>query len=683
MMPPKAQPQWPRQLPAIALFLLVVVAYLPTFGGDFLWDDDSNIIMSAPLRSFTGLWQIWTLPGATQQYYPLTHSSFWLDYHLWGLHPAGYHVENVLLHASTVVLLWVLLRRLRVRGAWLGAALFALHPVCVETVAWITERKNCLSGVFFMGSMLMSVSFWRLDQSVAQSIPSKFPAPADQALGPWKYYWLALVFYLCALMSKTATVPLPAVILLLIWWKRGRPGWRDLGLVAPFVAVGVGLGLITMWLEKNHLGATGGEWSFSSLQRCLIAGRAFWFYLGKLVWPHPLMFMYPRWDIAHPTTAGYAAAIAAAALPLALWPWRRKWARPVLLALGVFVVMLLPVLGFFNVVFYHYSFVCDHFQYLASIGPLALAGAAITTAAGLATKAGQKSPLQPAVSAVLLVTLGVLTWRQTGVYRSLDSLWRDTLAHNPASWMAHDNLGKWLSNQGRFDEAAVEYREAIDLNAADYMAYNDLGLDSAQQADLDSAIRYHVHALEIFPQYALGHYNLGNALARKGRLDEALLHLQRALELDPRLGAACFSMGNVLAAQGKTNEALQSYTNALQLEPYLLPAHTALGRILAAQGRVQEAIDHYRAALDIDPQSVDALTNLGNALVAMKQYDDAVAYYRKAIEIMPASAVIHYNLGVALIRMGDDANGQAEVDEARRLQAASSVKPPGPSGGGN
>src|SRR5580693_9108857 len=219
-----SQSRWRSAFPGLLLALLVAVVYLPALRGDFIWDDDSNITKSAPLRSLRGLWQIWTKPGATQQYYPITHSTFWLDYHVWGLNTFGYHLENVLLHALSAMLLWVILRRLAVPGAWLGAALFALHPVNVETVAWITERKNTLSGVFFMGSMLASVTFWRLDTARPASVAGKSGA-APESHDLWRFYWLALGLYLCALLSKTATIGLPAVILLLIWWKRGRCGW--------------------------------------------------------------------------------------------------------------------------------------------------------------------------------------------------------------------------------------------------------------------------------------------------------------------------------------------------------------------------------------------------------------------------------------------------------------------------
>ena len=452
---------WRSTLPCPLLGLLVLVAYLPALSGQFLWDDDSNVTKRGALRSLAGLWRIWFEPGATQQYYPLTHTSFWLDYHFWGLHPLGYHVENCLLHAMSAVLLWLILRRLAVKGAWLGAALFALHPVCVESVAWITERKNTLSGFFFLAAILAALGFWLPGGAIAGKSLREPARSPDNSYGPWKFYWLTLILYLCALCSKTATVALPVIVLLLLFWKRGGFARRDLGLLVPFFAAGTAMGLITMWVEKHDLGAAGLEWSgISRLERGLIGARALWFYLGKLLWPHPLMFMYPRWTVRASEPLAYVPLVAAIAVLLLLWRYREGRGRPVFFVAAYFVCMLLPVLGFFNGVFFLYSFVCDHFQYLACIGPLALVAAGIALALEPARRS--KPWLEPAVCGVLLLILGALTWRQAGIYRDPDRLWRDTLAHNPDSWMAHDNFGTRLSNAGQFNEANAHYLKALE-----------------------------------------------------------------------------------------------------------------------------------------------------------------------------------------------------------------------------
>ena len=651
-----AQPsRWQSALPGILIAVLVVAIYFPAWRGDFLWDDDSNVVKSAPLRSFAGLAQIWFKPGATQQYYPLTHTSFWIDYHLWGLHTPGYHIENILLHALSSVVLWQLLSRLGIKAAWLGAALFAMHPVNVESVAWITERKNCLSGVFFMASLLAAVKFWRLSD------------PGKNASSSWKLYFLSLVMFLCDLLSKTATIGLPIVICLLIWWKRSHLLRRDFLLLLPFLVLGIGLALITMSLEKNHLGATGPEWKFSFAERFIIAGRAIWFYLGKLVWPHPLMFMYPLWTLNPSQFIAYLPLAAAIAGLVRLLFLPRIWARPVFVAAAYFVVMLFPILGFFNVVFYHYSFVCDHFQYLASIGPLALFAAGVTIS--LDRLKTNIPSFQCSTSFVLVAMVSVLTWRQARIYRGPEALWRDTLAHNPNSWMAHDNLGTWLSFEGKFDEAAMEYLKALQLRPNDYMAWNDLGLNASRRGQLDDAVQYFGQALQFLPNYPLGHYNLGNVLARQGQFDEAIQHFNTAIQLDPSFAPVHFSLANTFAHEGETQKAADEYDLTLKLDPDFAPAHASLGRLLASQGNLAGAITHYRAALDLDPQSVEALANLANALVAQKHFDEALSYYRAALQINPNSAVLHYNLGVVYNRLGNSVESQKELAEAARLNS--------------
>jgi protein O-mannosyl-transferase len=694
-------------VPGLVLVLLVIVAYLPALRGQFIWDDDFHVVKSAPLRSLAGLWRIWFEPGATQQYYPLTHSSFWLDYHLWGLNPMAYHAENILLHALGAVLVWRLLRRLGVNGAWLGAALFALHPVCVESVAWITERKNTLSGVCFLGAMLAAVEFWLPVPAPRVSNAEQAAEISEPSTGRWKFYWIALFLYLCGLWSKTATLGLPAVILLLAWWQRRRVTWKAGILLAPFVALGLALGLVTNSIEHQFIvqAANAEEWQFSAVQRCLIAARGLWFYLGKLFWPHPLIFVYPRWKIETGSWPGWLAVGAGAVLCFLLWRKRQAWARPVLAAAGYFVIMLFPVLGFFNAFPFRYSFVADHFQYLAAIGPLALAAAGITSA--LEHFAKQNALVKPALSGALLLMLGVMTWRQTGIYHNLETLWRDTLAHNPEAWMAHDNLGVCLSESGRFEEADQHYRRAIELRANDQMAYYDLGLESAIQGHLDQAAQNFAKCLEICPGYALGHYQLGNvltrqgnldeaidqytralqgdarlalghfnlanALAKKGRLDQAIQHYLACSRLDPQFVPAQLSLGNILADKGKLDEASAVYARILETQPDYAPAHVALGLILSTQQQVDQAIRHYRTALDINPNSVDALANLGNALVHKNQLEEAVKCYRTALQLDPRNAVIHFNLSVALNRQGKAAEAQAEWAEAKRYQAPSSI----------
>jgi tetratricopeptide (TPR) repeat protein len=623
-----------------------------------------------------------------------------------------------------------LLRRLGVKAAWLGAALFALHPVCVESVAWITERKNALSGVFFLLSAWAAVEFWlpfgapasgpaRSKKNIERTGPEVLadcqgaPAIPHSALrtphsfGPLRFYWLALALYVCALCGKTAVIGLPGVFLLLAWWKRGFWVRRDFVLILPFLICGLGMALITLSVE-NHLRLIGGgsdDWQLAPLQRLLIGGRAVWFYLEKIVWPHPLMFMYPRWNIQTARVLDYLPVGAAVAAFAFLWRKRNGWARPVLMALGAFVIILFPVLGAFNVFFYRYSFVCDHFQYLAMIGPVALLAAGIGSALEFFSKS--QPLLKPAVCSVLVVTFGVLTWKQTGVYQNRETLWRDALKHNPGSWMAHDDLGVLLSQTGRFEEADYHYQTALSLRPNDHVGYYDMGLECAMKGDLDKAAQDYHKALDIspsgglahyelanvlarqekldealseyalalktYPNFALAHYNFGNALAKKGRLDEAIQEYTRTLKLDPDSPLATFNLGNALAKKGDVDGAIQHSSRTSELQPANAHAHATLGRALATKGQVDQAIAHYRKALEIDPNSVEAMANLGNALLGQKRVDEAVGFYRNALRLNPNSAVLHYNLGAALSRQGNAAEAQEEVAQARQLQAGQSA----------
>ena len=371
--PRTAQPTQPQTAPAVrpsaspqlwllfaGLVLLTLAVYYPAWHGGMLWDDDAHITR-VDLRSLSGLWRIWFDVGATQQYYPAAHSAFWVFYQLWGDNTLGYHLANIVLHASSAFLVAVILRRLAIPGAVLAALIFAVHPVNVESVAWMTELKNTLSGVCYLGAALM---YLRFDES------------RDR-----RWYALAAGLFVLALFSKTVTATLPAALLVIFWWQRGRIRWReDVVPLLPFFAIGVAGGLLTAWVERAQIGAEGPAFQFTFVERCLIAGRAFWFYLGKLVWPTDLMFIYPRWQVSQQVVWQYAYPIALVALVAALW-WYRTRSRAPLAAVLFFAGTLFPALGFFNVYPFIYSFVADHFQYLASLGIIVLASAAAATLA--------------------------------------------------------------------------------------------------------------------------------------------------------------------------------------------------------------------------------------------------------------------------------------------------------------
>jgi tetratricopeptide (TPR) repeat protein len=643
---PAPPPVWWWRDWAFALLLLAaaLAVYAPVWRAGFVWDDNDNVTENLPLRSLHGLWRIWTEPGATQQYYPLTHTSFWIEFHLWGLNPLGYHLDNILLHAASACLLWLGLRRLGVPGARLAAAFFLLHPVCVESVAWVTERKNTLSGVFYLGSLLAALEFWRLGNCSRGRRPrseldskSRVSDPGysgDPGFGPWKFYWLTLALYLCALGGKTAAVPLPAVIVLLVWWRHGRLARRELWPVVPLVAIGTAMGLVTMWVEKYHLGTMGAEWAFSPAQRVLIAGQALWFYLGKLVWPHPLIFVYPRWQLNPASPLQWLAAATAAGGLFALWWARRGRWRPVFVAALYFVLLLFPVLGFFNVYYFHYAFVSDHFQYLASIGPLTLAAAGLTLAFDRLGATAMAPAARFTAGGAVLLTLAVLTWRQLPMYHDIETLYQRTLALNPACWLAYTNQGNLLMDRGDVDAAITSYQQALNYD----------------------------------PDYAYAHNDLATAFLARGRTEEAIVNLQRALELQPDYPEAECNLGNALLAQGRVADAIAEYEKALALRPGMSDAHNNLANALVGQGRVAEAIPHYQQAIMAAPGNPVTRYALGSALLQLGRTDEAIAQYQETLALRPDYEDALYSLGGALLQKGRAADAIAPLAQAIKLK---------------
>jgi protein O-mannosyl-transferase len=534
---------------AALIVLLTVIAYLPALRGSFLWDDDDYITRNRTLRSSEGLRQIWFSPEVTVQYYPLTFTGFWLEYQLWGLRTTGYHVVNVLLHAANALLFWRLLSKLKVRGSWWAAAAFALHPVHVMSVAWITELKNVLSGFWFLLALLAYLRY----SSAAEPTARK------------RHYAAALALYACALFSKTSTSILPVAILLIIWWKEGRVEKRQWLALAPFFCLGVGLGTMTLWLERYTKGATGAEFVLPFLERFLVAGRSFWFCLSKLFWPVPLIFIYPKWPISAASLWSYYYSLGAIASLAMLW-WARRWIGRAPFAVLVYFALAFPALVLLQMLYMmRYSFVADHWQYLGSLGVLALVSAGATAAFERFGALWRRSGA--CLGAVTLTALGILTWRQAFIYRDAQTLWRDTIAMNPNAWIAHNNLGLKHWESGRPDEAVGEWKAALHIKPDYAEAYNNLGTGWWQLGKREAAIDAWQNALRIDPGFVRALNNLGLAAAQTGRLTEAIRYFEEALRLKPNYAEAHYSLGLIFEQTGRPQEAIQHYERILHLNP--------------------------------------------------------------------------------------------------------------------
>lgn len=588
--------EWLRWL---GLFGLCALAYWPSLRGGFLWDDNAHVTQPE-LQSLAGLARIWFEPGATQQYYPILHSVFWFEHHLWGDAAAGYHWLNLFLHAVAAGLLVSVLRKLSIPGAWLAGCLFALHPVCVESVAWISEQKNTLSTVFYL---LAALAYLRFDQTRA----------GEKSSTAWRHYALASGWFILAILSKSVTVTLPAALLVVTWWRRGTLSWRrDFVPLLPWFAVGLAAGLCTAWVERHLIGAEGAAYNLDALQRAVLAGRIVWFYLGRLWWPVELIFVYPRWQVDATDLWQWAAPLGVLGALIGLWLLRRRTRGPMAGAL-FFVGTLFPALGFFNIFPFIYSYVADHFQYLAALGVIVPAAAGLTVAL-------TKFPVVPtwvcrAAPATLIGALGLLTWNQAHLYRDNVTLYRATLKHNPSCWMA---------------------------------AYN-LGLEQAAQGQPDAAISSYEHALRLRPDYAEVHANFAMTLAAQPeRRGEAIAHLETALRLKPELWQAHLNLANLLIpVPTRQEEAIRHYKEVLRVKPDLAEVRFNLGLILLNfQNRQPEAIAHFEAALRLSPALWQAHYALGNLLLSSPaRRDEAVKHLEAALRLKPELEQVRQILG--------------------------------------
>ena len=702
----------------LALCLMVVISYLPAMlWGSFVWDD-RILTFSQAVPDWSGLWRLWSGDAYSMDdtpevhYWPLVYTTFWLEHKLWGFAPAGYHIVNVLLHLANTLLVWHLVRRLAVPGAWMVAAVFAVHPLHVESVAWVIERKDVLSGLFYLAAALAWIHF------VEQPNPRR--------------YACSLALYVAGLLSKSIVVTLPAALLIWHWWKQGRVTSTDLLRLVPFCVVGlvitVGDLSFSRSVEPLSLG-------YSLTERMLIAARALWFYAGKLLWPSELAVIYPLWDIrvGDPLAWGYL--IAAVALALALWHFRPQLGRGPLAGALFFAVTLLPVLGFVDYGYMEYAFVADRFQYLAGIGVMAVVIGAAAYGVRRLSDLWQKGAL--GVAALALVVLGMLTWQQASIWRNKETLWRHVVTLNPQARDAHLSLSKALYRQeryaealeaarvaveqrpnyynthatlgailnalGRHEEAETHLRRAITLHLQGWYAHLHLGDALYKQGRYDEALAATRVAVEQRPNYFKPYADLGLVLNALGRFAEAEIHLRRALALNPQAQDAHLHLGDALYKQGRYDEALAATHIALEQDPNYFEAHVNLGAILAARGRYEEAIDvfaqaaalnpdstqaaelyflmgmtaqdngqpeaaaYYMRAFEIDPHHTKAIRRLAHLRLEQQRYDESLELFQRLIALHPDDAATYSNMGIALAFLGRIDEALQHFDQALSL----------------
>jgi tetratricopeptide (TPR) repeat protein len=621
-------------LPTLGLILASFCAYFPVLRNNFVWDDDYYIQANVQLTSAKGLWHIWTKIESEPQYYPLTHTTFWIEYNLFGANPFPYHLDNLLFHTASTLVFWRLLLRLRIPGAWGAALLFCVHPLQAESVAWATERKNVLSALlYFLSASAYLRTKWGRDDAAS--------------LFGWGWYIASLLLFFAAILAKSVVSTLPAAVLLITWWRRGSLKWADVMPLVPMFLAATAMGSLTRNLEMYHVGAVGPDFNFSPLDRIVIAGGAFWFYLWKLIWPVNLSFVYPRWNVnptAHPWQLLFP--LAALIFLFLLWQLRRRWGRGPITAALFFAGTLIPALGFANVFPMRYSFVADHFQYLACIGPIALFCAAAWKLRGRA----------------VVLTLGVLcciaTQARCRTFYDQRTLWTGTLRKNPNSSMVLANYAQTFADAGDWSSAERKYRRALALDPGNGVLETRIAVCRIAQGDNRGAIDWLQQAIRDMPpsQYPVINNLRSDPYFRLGTIYDSMPGQEKAAEdayrmaiqIEPDYEIALDNLAALLLREGKIDEAIANYQKALEINPDSVPGQIGLGNAYLAQGDFQRATAQYNSVLQMHPDNVNAINNLGDVYARQSKWDQAISQFEAALKIDPSFELAQRNLAQAL-----------------------------------
>lgn len=552
---------------ALVIVLAGLLVYWPALDGDWLWDDVLYVTGNPLLHDPNRVWKAWFVPGSFMEYYPLEETVQWIQWKLWGEVTFGYHLTNVLLHLINALLVWRLLGKFGLRWAWLGGLIFVLHPMNVESVAYISELKNTLSLPFFLLALCAYFDF------------EEHQRPRD--------YFLALALFLIAMLCKITMMTFPFVILLYAWRKRGLLNRNDFLHAAPFLMISLILGATTLWagqrfeqLYPSHPAALP---SGDFLSRLALIGQVISCYFIHTVWPIQPLPMYPRWNTEPLSLFSFVPWLVWIAAIYALWRARATWGRYALLGLGFFVLMLLPFSGAVIASYMNFTWVMDHFLYIPMIGLIGLTIASLEQ-----IRAWLPPRVRPVLVAMLTVVMFLLATRSqdyAAVWTDRASLWTYTLERNPQAWLAHYNLANDLRSRGRYDEAIDHYRQAIALNPAYDWAHNNLALALGNFPDrLPEAISEFRLALQLRPNSAEAHNNLATALLQlPDHEPEAISEYQAALQARPDFIEAKYNLSLLLAKTGRVTEAKVLLQEIMRQHPGFAPAQTTLDKLPSNQ----------------------------------------------------------------------------------------------------
>ncbi len=601
------------------LVLLTLVAYFPALGAGFVWDDDLHLLNHIVIRE-NGLYRVlFTADSFT--YWPVTFGSYWIEHQLWGLNPAGYHIDNVLIHAACAILLWRILLRLAIPHPWLIALLFALHPVNVESVAWVTQRKNLCSLFFFLLAWLW---FLRFEDGARR-----------------RDYWFALGSFVLAMLSKGSAMTLPVVLLLGVWWRKGTLTRGDLARSLPFFLVTLGLGFSEAFFQTRAVAGDAVR-EDTPLQYILGAGWIAWFYIYKALLPLNLSFVYPRWEVDPSDPLAWLPNLALIALPLWFWLKRRTWGRPFFFATAYFVVTISPAMGFVHFYFLRFSYVADHYQYNSI--PAVIALLVWLLGRGVARIREGRPRIFALAGGALVVAYACLSFAQTRIYKDAETLWLDTLKKNPDAWLARHNYGELLFHEKRYDEARAQFDEMIRLEPDEPKGRLNLARLLAETGQYAEAREQLKTVFELLPGHPDGHFEIARTYMMENRFEEALTAYEQAIRSNPEFAGAFAGRGMAERRLGRTADAAASFERAVRFDPDNADAHLGLADLAYDAGRLNEALRGYLRVQEINPRYPGIYNNLGIVCARMGRLDEAVELFENALREDPESDAAKRNL---------------------------------------
>ncbi len=638
------------------IFILVFIDYYPAIRGQFIWDDYLYVANCDLIKAHDGLYRFWFTTQPID-YWPVSNSSFWIEWRLWGTNTLGYHLTNIVLHGISALLVWLILRKLSIPGAFLAALLFAVHPVNIESVAWIAQRKGLMALCF----ALLSILCYLQPEPMGARL-------AGEKQTTWRsYHWYAASWlcFLLAMLSKGSVALLPLVLVLIVWWKRRAIGLTDLVRIIPFLLLAAALTLVNIWFQQKSAG--GVVRNAGLCERIADSGVVVWFYLSKALLPIDLAFIYPQPKVDPATAEAWIPLAGAIAATCALF-WKRhtRAGRHLLFAWAFFCLALLPVMGLTDVYFMKFSLVADHYQYLAVIAVAAAATASWTI--WLRRTARAWRPVAFVGAAAVIGAFGLLTWQQSHLYSNAAMIYQATLEKNPSCWLAHNNLGRIFFDAGRLKEAIEQYEEALSLKDNFPETHNNLSAALLKTGKLPEAIE-HLHiALELDPGYAEAHTNLGIALSAEGRLPEAIEQHRLALATQPDNPEFLNNLGAELSKLGRYQETIDCFEKALRINPDYPDAHNNLGIEIAARNQWHEAIAQYEEAIRLKPSYPEAHYNLARAMFETGRPQEAIAQYRLALRYRPSYVEAYNNLGKVFMEISEPQEALEQYQQALRLK---------------